>query len=105
MIQDPIHQEKNLYPGSSVKVPKWLKGPVPKGRGELEIDSIDDGEATALNIVGGSGRIYQNYRKTRKRLKEMEELKEWGQKKAEKSPEKIDGFLDGMDQALNSMVG
>ena len=104
MKNNPIHQEKNLYPGSNIKIPKWLKGPVPKGRNELEIDNVEDGEGTALDLLGGSSKIYQNFKRAKRRLKEMEELHEWSEKKADKDPEGTGEFLEGMDRALNSMV-
>lgn len=91
------------------KIPKWLK---PTGqdfsqRPELPIDQVEEG-GTALDTVRVKPSYrFRTYKKVKRKLKEMEELHEWieekGKKEVQTGETKVDDFLDGLENTLNSM--
>ena len=111
----------NLDPEKSIlqnsKVPKWLQttGKDFSQRQELEIDTLEaaakEGEyrMNAVDTVRKRPSYRQRtYKKVKRQLAEAEEFFEWigkkGQKEEETGEQKIDNFLDGLENVLNSMT-
>lgn len=107
--------EKNILQNS--KVPKWLQatGKDLSQRQELEIDTLEaaakEGEyrMSAMDTVRKRPSYRQRtYKKVKRQLAEAEEFFEWigkkGQKEEETGEQKIDNFLDGLENVLNSMT-
>ena len=99
------------------KVPKWLQttGKDFSQRQELEIDTLEaaakEGEyrMSAMDTVRKRPSYRQRtYKKVKRQLAEAEEFFEWigkkGQKEEETGEQKIDNFLDGLENVLNSMT-
>ena len=107
--------EKSILQNS--KVPKWLQtaGKDFSQRQELEIDTLEaaakEGEyrMNAVDTVRKRPSYRQRtYKKVKRQLAEAEEFFEWigkkGQKEEETGEQKIDNFLDGLENVLNSMT-
>lgn len=111
----------NLDPEKSIlqnsKIPKWLQatGKDLSQRQELEIDTLEaaakEGEyrMNAVDTVRKRPSYRQRtYKKVKRQLAEAEEFFEWigkkGQKEEETGEQKIDNFLDGLENVLNSMT-
>ena len=107
--------EKNILQNS--KIPKWLQttGKDFSQRQELEIDTLEaaakEGEyrMSAMDTVRKRPSYRQRtYKKVKRQLAEAEEFFEWigkkGQKEEETGEQKIDNFLDGLENVLNSMT-
>ena len=107
--------EKSILQNS--KVPKWLQttGKDFSQRQELEIDTLEaaakEGEyrMSAMDTVRKRPSYRQRtYKKVKRQLAEAEEFFEWigkkGQKEEETGEQKIDNFLDGLENVLNSMT-
>lgn len=107
--------EKNILQNS--KIPKWLRatGKDFSQRQELEIDALEeaardgDYDMTAKDTARSRPPYrWKTYKKVKRRLAEMEELHEWIEKKGKEETKtgetKVDGLLDALDSALNSMI-
>ena len=98
-----LSQEKSTLLDSK-KIPKWLQGPVPSGRGELDIDCVEE-DGTALDVVPKKPSYkWKTMKKVKRRLAEMEELHEWIRKKADKDETGPNAFLDRLEGVLNDIV-
>lgn len=108
--------EKNILQNS--KIPNWLKatGKDFNNRPETEFDAAVEAaregefQLNAKDTAGGYRPTFRQktYKRVKRRIAEMEELHEWiekkGQKEVETGETKIDDFLDGLEESLNSMI-
>lgn len=102
-MNQQANQEKSSFLDSK-KIPKWLQGPVSSGRGEMEIDSLEE-DGTALDTAGKRPPYkWKTAKRLKRRIAEMEELHEWIRKKADKDETQPNAFLDKLENVLNDIV-